>query len=426
MINRKFKTDALFTYACQIGSVAFGFIYMFLITRYAGVDAFGAIAVLTAFSSVLGNLLSMRTNEAVTYFYKRCEAVGSESQCLFVLKTGMLLDFLAGAAIYFSFYLMAGIIANYFIEDVASVSQVQLFSFGLFLIFVRGTPLGYLQAMERFKYVMFVTFLESLLKVAIIGGMVFLWGKDLSFENIIYAILSASLFVSCVLYFSLITAMLGGFKGIIKNFDSSMLREFFSFSLKVFSSSALKSGNKNIDTLVLGFVASSSEVGLYSLIRQFLTPILFVSSPFSGQVYPKFVQAKEENRWQDISDTIEKINSKLTPIYLSMLVVIGPVAVGYLQWTGVDLDVMHYISIFVMAFTVYLSGKLWWSRPFSNAVDPYISLKANLYATLFSVITLYPLTVLLGMPGTALSMLGMMVMLTFYFKRTYRSHFTPV
>ena len=76
-----------------------------------------------------------------------------------------------------------------------------------------------------------------------------------------------------------------------------------------------------------------------------------------------------------------------------------------------------------MALTAYLSGKLWWSRPFSNAVDPYISLKANLYATLFAVITLYPLTVMLGMLGAALSMMGMIVMLTFYFKRMYRSHF---
>ena len=84
---------------------------------------------------------------------------------------------------------------------------------------------------------------------------------------------------------------------------------------------------------------------------------------------------------------------------------------------GIDAGQADLLALTMMALTAFQSGKLWWARPYANAVNPNISLRANAYATVFVVATLYPLTGLLGMSGTALCMLSQVLLLTLFFRR---------
>lgn len=404
MIDKKFKSNTVISYLSQAGVVACGFAFTTLVTQYAGITVFGILGILTAFSSVLSNLLTFRTNEAIVVFYKRGESAGDLGLCKFALLVGILLDVLVGSLLFALVYNSASLIAEYLIRDTAAEAAIQLFAGTLFFQFFRGAPLGYLVAKEHFKSLNLLTLSEHLIKVGITAGII-LGSGGINLHQIISAGLVAAMSASVTVYVFLLVKLVHSFIKIPVTINRGLIVDYLSFSLSTFLSTALKAGNQNIDTLVLGLVTDARLVGIYALFRQFLAPLAFISGPFATLAYPRFVQAVVDRRQTEIRAAIRQVNVKLIMVYAGALILMIPAMIGYGWWLKLDLQSADYLTFAIMIGSAFLSGQLWWARPFSNAVNPNFSLQGNLFATLFLLTCIYPATSHFGLLGTSTVML---------------------
>lgn len=420
VIDKKFKSDTWASYLAQAVSIASGFVFMALVTRYAGIAVFGALAVLTALSNMLANLLTFRTNEAVIAFYKQGEATGDLARSKFALVAGMALDLLLGGGLFLLVYSQADTIANLLIKDAGAAPEVRLYAGFLFIFFIRGSAVGYLQACERFKLVSYLSMSEHFAKALAAGGIVMLYGK-LNLYHAVLALLIPACVFSLVYLIAIGVGLARRLGTVPLSLDKGKVGEFARFSSSTFLSSTLKAGNQNIDTVMVGYLTDTHTVGLYGLFRQFLSPLAFLSTPFSSLTYPKFVQAVVEHRHSDIRRAIASINRKLRMLFLATLAVMIPAFLFYALWIDLPIQWDKWLVIIMMTLTTVIIQQMWWARPFSNAVNPNISLRANLYALVFVVVTIYPATLWLGLAGAAGVMLTNALLQRWYWTFTLNS-----
>lgn len=415
LIDKKFKTDTFVIYLSQAGVVLCGFAYTTVVTKYAGISIFGMLGILTAFSSVLTNLLTFRTNEAIVVFYKRGESLGDLGLCKFALLTGIVLDIVVGCGLLALVYHAAGLIAQYLLRDPYSESAVRLFAFTLFFQFFRGAPSGYLIARERFLGINILILSEHVIKIGLLAVMLY-QGGELDLNAIVTAGMLAAMVASLAVYSYLLLSLIRRYAGIRTTLNRSLLKEYLGFSLNTFLSTALKAGNQNIDTLVLGLVTDNRLVGIYALFRQFLAPLAFLSNPFATLAYPKFVQAVVERRVEDIRKLILEVNIKLLKSYVVLLLIIVPAIFVYDKWVRLEVIPTEYVTFLFMIFSMILSGLVWWGRPFANAIEPGFSLKMNLFATIFILTFIYPAALHLSILGVSLVMFSVNFMLNIFWR----------
>ncbi|NJA05728.1 oligosaccharide flippase family protein [Methylococcaceae bacterium WWC4] len=421
MIDKKFKLDTLVSYATQAGVITCGFAFTTLVTQYAGIGVFGMLGLLTAFSSVLTNLMTFRTNEAVVVFYKRGKNTDDWGLCKFALAAGIALDIAVGSALLCLVYYSADTIAEYLLKDHHHADAVRLFAFALFFQFFRGAPTGYLIARERFVVFNLLGLSEHLLKLSLLGAVI--WrGETVTFEHIVNALMSAAMATSLAIYSHLCWTLFMRYRRVSTKLNFSLIREYLGFSMNTFLSTALKAGNQNIDTLVLGWVAENRLVGIYTLFRQFLAPLAFLSNPFATLAYPKFVQAVVESRHADIRNSIRQVNRKLTKVYLLAIPLSSLALFGYASWLKLPMNSSQYLPFAMMCMQYYVTGILWWTRSFANAVDPNISLKGNFYATILAIILVYPASTRFDITGTAGAMLAIILVLNVYWSKKLLDH----
>jgi O-antigen/teichoic acid export membrane protein len=69
LINTKFKKDLAFSYFTQGITIGLGFIQLFLINRYFGVETYGQLAIIMSTAGIFSALLTARSSEAITRFF---------------------------------------------------------------------------------------------------------------------------------------------------------------------------------------------------------------------------------------------------------------------------------------------------------------------------------------------------------------------
>lgn len=416
MLDRKFKSDVIFGYATQTGIVASSFLFMLMVTRFGSLETYGALMLLVSVSSTIGNLISFRTNEALVAFYKQGEATNDWGRCKFAIFASMFLDLLVGSALYAILYFNDRYIATLLLKDPAATGEVALYGYVILFSALKSTPFAYLQATERIKIVNAVTLAEQLGKLFIVVGLSFSSG-NVSLRSVVIATLLPALCAMVIVYLPLAKALSTHLRHVATNWERDLTRDYARFSLSTFTSSALKAGNQNLDTLILGLATDTRVAGIYSTFRQFLSPFVFMTAPFEAIAYPRFVKAVVEGQNAKVRETILSINSKILFLFGAGAAAIIPMMIIYAQMTSLQLEGSSYIAFGFMLAAALLRGQLWWARPFSNAVNPNLSLTANFGATMLLLIALYPLILVFGLAGTALTILGLSLFLTSYWAR---------
>jgi len=402
LIDSLFKGNVIFSYGTQAMGIMAGFISVTLITRYGGIDIYGMVAMMIALSGVMSQLLTFRTNEAVVNFYKRGKIKNMPGLCRLALLTGMLLDIAVGVVLFLLVKSFALLISTELLKHSNLETGVVIFSGFMLASFLRGTPIGFLLAEERFRLINSLKLVEQILKIVLFGIMIG-FGIKMTFENVMWAMLISAVFVSLIAYLLLLGKLLGPLRS--ASMPYKYLSEYGRFSLSTFLSSSLKAGSRNIDTIILGYITNPANVGIYNLFRQFLSPVLMLSAPFTVQIYPRFVHAVTENRSDAIKTTITHANGILLRGFVFMLVVIVPALIIYGKWNVLNFGIQHYILLFLMIVSSYISQQLWWSRPFANSVDPVISINGGLMAAVLLPTLVFLFVSLVGLVGVGIGVL---------------------
>ncbi len=421
MFDGKFKSDSIVSYVGQIGTAGFAFLYTIIVTRYFGVSIFGALTILTALTRILSNLITIRTNEAVVNFYARGEADGNLSFSKFALFAGTCVDICFGLGLFLLVFFNSELVATRLLKDFSSTSQVRLYAVVFVMMFIRGTPYGYLQAKERIKSISLLNFFEGLIKVGVTVYFVF-FKKRLDLHHAVLTVVIPVSLISLLFCVILLKDYIVSLWKVPIQMDGQTIRQFFVFSLKTFLSTTLKAGNQNIDTLVLGYISQPHTVGIYGLFKQFLAPLPFMSAPLTTIIYPKFVKSIHLKQTEQVRQAIVVVNRKLAQLYGVALAGIIPALFIYGWWIQLQWQLNNIMTFIFLVPVSFINGTLWWVRPFSNALDPVLSVKSNLCATLIILIFIYPLTYFWGIAGTALCVLVVEIVIQRFWMRAIRHY----
>jgi len=421
ILNSKFKKDLLFSYLSQGITISFGFLQLFLINRYFGVATFGQLAVIMSTTGIFSSLLTARSSEAVTRFFKREELKKNYENAKFVLFIGFSIDFITAILLVALMYFASSFIAITFLKDIKLQDEIIVYSLITFIVFLRGSMVGFLQSKEMFVKLNIITIIESISKIIVLLAFIFVLHKVFLID-IIYSFLVATIVSFLYTMYVFLTSYLKEYKNVKYNFNKRLLKEYWRFNIKTFLSSSLKAGNQNIDNLIIGYFLSVETVGIYQVLKKILTPILIVATPFSTLVYPKLIHFFETNQREKFKNIIIKIS-----LYILIIGIIYSLASClflnkiFLLINIEFLDSYYIFFILLIGLTI-LNSQMWWVRIFSNTVNPNYSLYMNMFATAFQLTITVFMTYLFGLEGLIVSTIIMNLLIVFYWLRRVKEY----
>lgn len=425
-LNSKFKKDLSFSYVSQAVTICFGFVQIFLINRYFGVEIYGILAIIISTAGIFSALLTARSSEAVTRFFKREELNRNYENAKFVLFIGLGIDFITAILLLILIYSSSNFIAITFLKDLRLSDEIVIYSLITFFLFLRGTLIGYLQSKEMFVKINIISIIESFFKVIGISFIVFFLGLN-SLKDIIMVFLCASVISFLYTLFIFLKSYIHQYKNINISYSKPLFKEYWSFNLKTFMSSSLKAGNQNIDNLIIGYFLNAEIVGIYQILKKILSPIMIIATPFSMLVYPKLISYFEKNQKNKFKHIITKVSLYILLISIIYIFISYALLSNIFQLMNIQFDNIYSTYFLLVAVLYILISQMWWVRAFSNTVNPNYSIYMNLFATIFQLTITILLSKYFGFVGMLLSIIAMnIIILSFWFRRGYNYVYTYI
>lgn len=168
LLDDKLRNSVITGYVLQAATVAMGFIFMTIVTRSAGINVYGQIVLLAALGTVFNNLVTFRTNEAVTKYYKSGKTTGDLGLCRLALTIGLAFDLIVMAVTALLAQVYAPTIATLLLKQAVLAHEVLIYAFVTISTMSRGAAIGVLTAEERFKLINILTLAEQVIKVMLL------------------------------------------------------------------------------------------------------------------------------------------------------------------------------------------------------------------------------------------------------------------
>jgi len=410
LLNSKFKKDLSFSYLAQAITISFGFLQLFLINRYFGVATFGQLAIIMSTAGIFSSLLTARSSEAVTRFFKREELNKNYENAKFILFIGFSIDFITAILLVGLIYFASNFIAITFLKDINLQDEIIVYSFITFIAFLRGSMMGFLQSKEMFVKTNIITIIESISKIIVLLTFIFALHKVFLID-IIYSFLVASVLSFLYTVYIFLTTYLKEYKNVTYNFNKILLKEYWSFNLKTFLSSSLKAGNQNIDNLILGYFVDVQTVGIYQIMKKILSPIIVVSAPFSALVYPKLIHFFETNQKDRFKNVILKISSYILIIGVVYSFISYELLEYIFKFMNIKFQDNYLFNYLLLLILMLITSQMWWGRIFANVINVTYSIYQNIFATIYQLCITIITTYYYGFEGILISLILMNIII---------------
>jgi len=414
LINTKFKKDLLFSYFSQFIIIGSGFLQLFLINKFFGVTIYGQLMIIVSSAGIFSSLLSPRSSESMTRFITREELNGNYNNAKLIISLGLIVDLLLGLLLVLFIYFTSEFIAQIFLKNRGFANVVYLYSFVTLFGFLRGTLTGFFQSKEKFILINIIGFVESVVSIILLSGVIFLV-KSFSLKALIYTNIGSSFIVYLILLIAFINNYLKQFSKSKLKYSSKIVREYIAYNLKTFLSSSLKAGNKNVDNLILGYFLDAKIVGVYQSLKKIMSPLLIMVQPLSLLIYPRMIKYFEQNQKKNLQKIILK-TSKIILIIGIGYVILSSLTLRYIFPLMSVNYYSKYLFYFMLLGLISLFSILqWWVRIFSNTINPNFSIRTNFFATLFQILVTIQLVRYFHFIGLLISLLLLNILIFYYY-----------
>lgn len=395
-----------------------GFYLMLISTRYGDISTYGSFIILKSTSGFIGNLLSMRSSEAVTKFCKESEVNNDFKRAKSAIIVGFVSDIVIATLILFSIYLFSNFISVSFLKEPNLDYLVVIFGLTSFFAYLRGTIIGYLQVRDRYLNINILVSIESVLIIAYITFIV-LNGDKIILNDLVYAHVVSYFFILFGFVFVFSMHYREHYKHVPCVINYMFVKEYLVFSMKTFTSTLLKAGNKNIDSLVISYLMTSSEVGYYQAIKKCFSLIEVVAQPWTMLSYSKLVGYYTERNIVKLKGYILQVTLKIT----IFSVLIGTPILYFIEDILKIIDGEIQGEVYAISSLLLLgyltSASVWWGRVFSNVVNPNLSIYSNFGSLLYNLSVMYLLVKFFGILGAAISFLVINILIFLFFTYNY-------
>lgn len=383
-----------------------------IVTSWFGsVLIFGQLTALLAISSFINSALGVRTNEATVHFYRLGRIHNKDLSSSYALSNGLIIDILVAALFAVVFVSLSPLMIKVFSLELVHGSAISIFTLYAVLNILSSTPMGAMYAKKSFKSFALVVISSEIL--FLITLLIYVFKIDefrLEGLLIIYAVIALIKF-TLLIYFSSIIKELP--KKIFSD-DKEFLYEYMKYALKNFSSTFFKSLNSKIDEIFLVYFAGAESLGVYGLMKKGISPVYFISQPLSASAQAEILDLYQ-SKPKSIKNRLAQINKSIYTVSVILIPIFIFVSLLYLYFLDVEVDFNVILTSCFIGLSALVINGLWWTRSFTNAVDPIYSLKAAFFLAIFNLIFMPILAYFYAGLGVSLVILIGSLAVSFYF-----------
>jgi len=168
-------------------------------------------------------------------------------------------------------------------------------------------------------------------------------------------------------------------------YNKPLLKEYWSFNLKTFTSSSLKIGASNIDNLILGYYANSESVGIYQTLKKLLSPISLMIAPFTTLTLSKIITYYENKNFIRLHALVKNITLKLFFLSIGVVFMLLIVLKFYLEIQNIQYNEITIISFAFLSIFYLLPVFIWWGRNFIILYNPLLPIYSNILLSINSI-----------------------------------------
>lgn len=415
----RIKTPLGVQYVATVVTALVGFLFMYVLTNQGSIEIFGQYLALLSASSLLNNLVGVRTNEAAIRFGKEAligNNLGKQAESLLL---GIVLDLLIASVLFAIFAFFSTSIAENLLKDTTQADSVVSYGLYVFLVAASGTLNGYLIAADRLVSHGLLQITSSAVKICGLLVMILLTGQ-LSLNHVVMVLVLSAVVLLTPLIWVAPTILRSALNETLFT-NRIFIRTYLSFSFTTFASGAFKAGNRKIDDLAISLFLNPQALGVYGIVKQFFAPVALITAPIATVMAPRFVEVVTLSG-KGLAELIKSTNQVVFVFLVSITFLLSALTLIYLSYVDVEWAPIIIGIVLCCACTSLMQAIQWWARPFSNAVDPKMSLRINFVAMLITLFLLVPAIYFYGVIGAALSSLLIALIIFLYWRSELASY----
>ncbi|MCM8770480.1 MAG: oligosaccharide flippase family protein [Candidatus Omnitrophica bacterium] len=266
---------------------AISFLQAILVARFLGVEKYGLLALITAYVTLVNQVVDFRVKETVVKYTSEFMVKKDKERILATIKLCYLIDLSTGILAFLIVVFTAKFVSIRIMHHSAISNLIILYSIILLVQTVDGTCYGVISAFEKFTWLsLYSAMAETIRFVAIAIALLTKGGiKSLLINYLIAAFINSS-----VLLFSSLKIIKKSIPHLPLNSKISLLyprrKEIIKFLFNTNLNELFTLFTKNIDIMILGYFRNAQEVGFYRLAKNFVNTFGLISNPFYTAIYP--------------------------------------------------------------------------------------------------------------------------------------------
>lgn len=349
-MKNQIKIGAILSYIYLFITNIIGLVYTPIMLRLMGQTEYGLYSLIASFIGYLTVLDLGFGNAIVVYTSKYRAKNNAEDEkklhgMFLVIYTiiGIIASFI-GIVLYLN---IDNIFGNTFsLEEIEKAKiMMAILTFNLVITFPLSIFGNIITAYEEFVFSKVVNIVRQLLNPLIMLPLLYMGYKSIAMTIVITVLNIICLLINMIFCFKKLNIKIK-FKG----FDKVILKTIFGYSIWIFLAVIVDKINWQVDQFILGAVAGTISVAIYSLAAQLNTIYLAFSTAISGVLLPKVSKMVENNASnKELSDIF--IKTGRLQYLLMMLIITGFILFGNIfinLWAGEEYSSAYVIACILM------------------------------------------------------------------------------
>lgn len=315
-IGKMAKGSALVGGGDLIGNIFF-YVNSVIITRTIGAELYG-LFFLGNIIALIGSMISrLGLDYAILRFVALFKGKAQETRILNTIKSALLICIIASVAIVILIVIMSPLLANVIFRKPQLVTVIMILAIGIPFTNIISMVVNLFLGLKEVKYkVIIENLLLPLIKLTLI---ILFFYKGLRLNGVLYATVISSFAVAiyCLvfIYHRFPALRKAGYK------DKKPL---LSFSLPIMGETILNYIISWVDILILGYFATSTDVGILGIIYRISIVLVFVQYSFNAIFSPMISELHGKNKLNDL-ERLFKLQTRwafsLTLPFLILLII---------------------------------------------------------------------------------------------------------
>lgn len=321
VLFKRVVRNSTYLFSGNVLSAALGFGQGILAVRLVGINAYGLIGVITAWTSNVNNLLSFRMSEAVVKFYGDALHAGDKEHAAAIIKNIALAEAITSILTYLVWVALTPLAALYLGKNAQTAPFFTVYGIVILLNLVYETSRGILQTSRRFDMLGRLTVVQSMITAGLIAGAFLYRGSVL---DILVAYLAGKAFAGMmitVLAARELYIVLAARWWQIPLQQARNWREIFAFAFNTNLNGTVNLIARDSAPTILAFLRPAEvalgEVGYFKLALTLINLTTLPIEPFIWPTYAEITRSIAERKWRETKNLLRRV-SMISAVWMAL------------------------------------------------------------------------------------------------------------